>query len=118
MARPGGLARAKYSQSMGSQIFDPEERSSARHFVPAGKRRDQTTREMFGDGESKGLQAMPKTFVPKDDLRSARLMKQDFLHSDVLPHTVYPAGVNPGPSANRFRVGMPAFGAEEPGCGE
>ena len=34
--------------------------------MPAGKRRDQTTAEIFGSYDEKDLRAMPKTFVPKD----------------------------------------------------
>jgi len=72
--------------------------------MPAGKRRDQTTSEMFGNYHDKELHAMPKTFVPKDDGTSARQKKLNFLSSDVLPHTAYvnspEGGGYPAPQRN------------------
>lgn len=95
---PAEDARVRYSQSFTSKIFEPElSPRLARSFKPAGKRRDQSTGEMFGDYEDKDLHAMPKTFVPKDDGLSARQKKQNFLSSDVLPHSVYAPNARPGP---------------------
>merc|ERR1719199_1918331 len=82
-------ARNRYAQSFTSQIFEPMKSSGAPAFIPAGKRRDQTTSEMFGNYNDKELHAMPKTFVPKDDGTSARQKKLNFLSSDVLPATRY-----------------------------
>lgn len=53
--------------------------------MPAGKRRDQTTSEMWGNDNDKDLRAMPETFIPRDDARTARQKKLAFLSSDVLP---------------------------------
>lgn len=82
-------ARNRYAQSFTSHIFEPMSAPQAPAFIPAGKRRDQTTSEMFGNFNDKELHAMPKTFVPKDDRTSAREKKQNFLRSDVLPHTAW-----------------------------
>jgi len=86
---PADAARSRYAQSFTSQIFEPQRPAQAPAFIPAGKRRDQTTGEMFGNYNDKELHAMPKTFVPKDDGTSARQKKLNFLSSDVLPHTAY-----------------------------
>merc|ERR1719199_1623760 len=62
------------------------------HAAPAGKRRDQTVNELFGDAiEGKNLRFQQGTFQPKTDERSAREKKQEFLASSVLPHTQYEA---------------------------
>lgn len=82
-------ARNRYAQSFTSSIFQPMATPEAPGFIPAGKRRDQTTSEMFGNYNDKELQAAPKTFVPKDDYTTARQKKLNFLSSDVLPHTAY-----------------------------
>merc|ERR1719502_472920 len=63
---------------------------------------------MFGTYNDKELRAMPKTFVPKQDRESARQKKQNFLSSDVLPHTAYyntsPRGGYPAPGEQRVLV--------------
>lgn len=86
---PAEAARSRYAQSFTSKIFEPLAAPQAPSSIPAGKRRDQTTAEMFGTYNDKELHAMPKTFVPKDDATSARQKKLNFLSSDVLPHTAY-----------------------------
>merc|ERR1719199_1969222 len=99
-------ARNRYAQSFTSQIFEPMKSSGAPTFVPAGKRRDQTTSEMFGNYSDKELHAMPKTFVPKADDTSARQKKLNFLSSDVLPHTAYGnslMGGYPGSPGSKFQ---------------
>mmetsp|Transcript_104813 Transcript_104813/g.165435 ORF Transcript_104813/g.165435 Transcript_104813/m.165435 type:complete len:435 (+) Transcript_104813:46-1350(+) len=95
---PYAAARSRYAQSFTSNIFEPLRPPQAPAFLPAGKRRDQTTSEMFGNYNDKELHSMPKTFVPRDDVMSARQKRQNFLTSDVLPHTVY-GGVPPAPYA-------------------
>ncbi|CAE7555483.1 unnamed protein product [Symbiodinium natans] len=87
------LARSRYNAAFTSSIFEPPSSQSASGFVPAGKRRDQTTGELFGNYDEKDLRAMPKTFVPKEDNMSARRRKQQFLCSQVLPASNYPAPV-------------------------
>jgi hypothetical protein len=85
MAHDG--SRSRYAAAFTSTIFAPcDERGSAR-FVPQGKRRDQTTSELFGSYEEKDLRGMPKTFIPKDDNLTAREKKLQFLSSEVLPCT-------------------------------
>mmetsp|Transcript_75706 Transcript_75706/g.225696 ORF Transcript_75706/g.225696 Transcript_75706/m.225696 type:complete len:440 (-) Transcript_75706:168-1487(-) len=92
-------ARNRYQSNFNSTIFAPPNLGEAARtqFVPAGKRRDQTTTEMFGNYEEKDLKAMPKTFVPKDDRSTPHEMKMHFLKSEVLPCSNYPAQA-PGPS--------------------
>jgi hypothetical protein len=68
---PGDHARCRYANSFTSKIFEPQHHPQGRE-TPAGKRRDQTTTEMFGNYNDKELRAMPKTFEPKDDGLSAR----------------------------------------------
>jgi hypothetical protein len=89
---PSNDARNRYTKSFTSDIFEPLAYPKGPAFIPAGKRRDQTTSEMFGNYNDKELHAMPKTFVPKDDGTSARQKKLNFLSSDVLPHTAYARG--------------------------
>jgi len=86
---PEAAARSRYAQSFQSSIFEPLPTPQGPAFVPAGKRRDQSTAEMFGSYDEKDLKGMPKTFVPKDDLLSARQKKMQFLSSDVLPCSSY-----------------------------
>lgn len=96
MVTPTDVARKRYSQSFTSQIFNPPE-APKHHNFPAGKRRDQTTSELFGlDNDDKELRTMPSTFHPRLDARSARMKKIDFLGSDVLPHTDYHDCAQPG----------------------
>lgn len=68
-------ARTRYSNAFSSSIFDGPSEPKGQGFVPAGKRRDQTTQEMFGTYAEKDLRSMPKTFVPKDDQMSPRNKK-------------------------------------------
>jgi len=82
-------ARSRYNQNFKSSIFEPLPTPQGQAFVPAGKRRDQTTSEMFGTYDEKDLRSMPKTFVPKEDHMSARQKKMSFLASEVLPSTAY-----------------------------
>lgn len=86
---PAVAARSRYANAFQSKIFEPMPEPAGPAFVPAGKRRDQTTQEMFGSYNDKELHACPKTFVPKDYLESAREKKLNFLSSDVLPRTYY-----------------------------
>mmetsp|Transcript_39034 Transcript_39034/g.112122 ORF Transcript_39034/g.112122 Transcript_39034/m.112122 type:complete len:431 (+) Transcript_39034:94-1386(+) len=88
LGSPEVAARSRYAASFRSNIFEPLPTPNGGAFVPAGKRRDQTTSEMFGDYEEKDLRSMPKTFVPKDDYMSARQKKQNFLSSEVLPRNM------------------------------
>jgi len=90
------LARSRYNAAFTSSIFEPPPSQGQAAFVPAGKRRDQTTAEMFGNYDEKDLRAMPKTFVPKEDNITARRRKQQFLCSQVLPASNFPA---PAPQA-------------------
>jgi len=86
---PQDAARNRYAKSFTSNIFEPQQAAEGPAFMPAGKRRDQTTSEMFGNYNDKELHAMPKTFVPKADPTSPHQKKLNFLSSDVLPHTAY-----------------------------
>jgi len=89
---PSTVARDRYQRCFASSIFDPPEEPKA-PLAPAGKRRDQTVSEMFGDDqEGKNLKFQQGTFAPKGDPRSAREKKQDFLSSNVLPATSYEHG--------------------------
>jgi len=84
------IARSRYAQSFESEIFQqPGARASAR-FVPAGKRRDQTTTELFGEDYDKSLRAKPKTFVPRDPDMNPRERRQHFLQSDGLSRSPPP----------------------------
>jgi len=87
---PESGARQRYNQSFSSSIFAAPSSQQNPAFVPAGKRRDQTTSEMFGNYAEKDLRGCPKTFIPKDDMLSARQKKQMFLSSGVLPNSSYP----------------------------
>lgn len=90
MTAVADVARQRYNAAFTSTIFEaPPQRRPDSAFVPAGKRRDQTTGELFGNYEEKDLRSMPKTFVPKEDNRTAREIKMQFLSSDVLPRTAY-----------------------------
>lgn len=85
MAVSDNVARERYAASFRSSIFEPLPTPQGPAYVPAGKRRDQSTAEMFGTFDDKDLKAMPKTFVPKDDLMSAKQKKQLFLNSGAFP---------------------------------
>jgi len=90
------MARNRYQQSFNSTIFEAPPNQGGQPFIPAGKRRDQTTSELFGSYHDKELKASPKTFAPKDDGVTARQKKLAFLSSNVLPHTAYPpCGTSP-----------------------
>mmetsp|Transcript_113930 Transcript_113930/g.318287 ORF Transcript_113930/g.318287 Transcript_113930/m.318287 type:complete len:430 (-) Transcript_113930:93-1382(-) len=89
LGSPEMAARSRYNASFRSNIFEPLPSAQNDAFIPAGKRRDQTTSEMFGDYDEKDLRSMPKTFIPKDDYTSARQKKHNFLRSEVLPHSEY-----------------------------
>lgn len=91
MPQSPDAARTRYNAAFTSSIFEPPPTRQADAFVPAGKRRDQTTAEMFGHYAEKDLRGMPKTFVPKEDTVTARTKKLQFLSSDVLPCSNYPA---------------------------
>jgi hypothetical protein len=104
---PNTAARARYAQSFTSDIFKPLAPAQAPAFLPAGKRRDQTTSEMFGNYNDKELRAMPKTFVPKSDYTSSRQKRQNFLSSDVLPRTMYggyPTATAPSNASPRSKL--------------
>mmetsp|Transcript_44495 Transcript_44495/g.81269 ORF Transcript_44495/g.81269 Transcript_44495/m.81269 type:complete len:434 (-) Transcript_44495:74-1375(-) len=92
---PAEAARSRYNQSFSSKIFEPLPQNQSPRFVPAGKRRDQTTEEMFGTYHDKDLHSAPKTFQPKEDKTSSREKRINFLHSDVLPTTKYPMSAIP-----------------------
>lgn len=66
---------------------------------------------MFGHYAEKDLKGMPKTFVPKDDLFSARQKKQMFLSSDVLPASQYPP--NMGQEMQQPAMAQPAAAEED-----
>lgn len=87
LSHPEQMARSRYNQSFTSSIFEPTPSPRGQGFVPAGKRRDQTTSEMFGNYDEKDLRGMPKTFVPKGDAFTAQDKKKQFLASDVLPRS-------------------------------
>lgn len=82
----GNGARSRYSQSFQSSIFEPLPTPQGPALVPAGRRRDLTTEEMWGSHVEKDLKAAPKTFAPRDPGVTA---KQRFLKSLV-------TGVLPG----------------------
>jgi hypothetical protein len=82
-------ARLRYNKAFASSIFDPAPLVKERP-APAGKRRDQTTTEMFGSYDEKDLRGMPKTFKPKDDPHTARQKKLNSLSSGVLPNSNFP----------------------------
>lgn len=63
--------------------------------MAAGKRRDQTTSELFGSHDEKDLRACPKTFVPREDYLTAKQKKLLNLRSEVLPCSDWPAGILP-----------------------
>jgi len=87
MLSPDVAARSRYANTMRSSIFDPAPERPGRGFVPEGKRRDQTTSEMFGNYEEKDLRGAPKTFVPKEDYTTARQKKMQSMASEVMPYT-------------------------------
>eukprot|EP00406_Dinophysis_acuminata_P075124 CAMPEP_0179246152 /NCGR_PEP_ID=MMETSP0797-20121207/18945_1 /TAXON_ID=47934 /ORGANISM="Dinophysis acuminata, Strain DAEP01" /LENGTH=436 /DNA_ID=CAMNT_0020953729 /DNA_START=72 /DNA_END=1382 /DNA_ORIENTATION=+ len=110
----GDRARARYATAFTSSIFEPLPTPHGPAFVPAGKRRDQTTSEMFGSYDEKGLKGMPKTFNPKEPGFSARQKKLHFLSSDVLASSGYPTGaVASSPPAPRAAMAVAAARAEE-----
>lgn len=82
-------ARSRYAASFRSSIFDPSPVPQSPAFVPAGKRRDQTTSEMFGNYDEKDLRGMPKTFVPKEDNTTARQKRILFQRSEALAGSAY-----------------------------
>lgn len=90
----GNAARSRYSQSFQSSIFEPLPTPQGPVVVPAGKRRDLTTEEMWGTHVEKDLKAAPKTFAPRDPGISA---KQRFLKS--LVTGVLPGLPGAGPEA-------------------
>jgi len=100
-------ARDRYSNHFTSKIFEPVQSEQESRFIPHGKRRDQSTSELFGTYQDKELRAMPKTFEPKEDGFNARQKKHSFLSSDVLPRTAY----DPAP-----RGGYNGSDSLEPGC--
>lgn len=82
---PAVVARDRYLRSFGSSIFAPPEEPRG-HVAPMGKRRDQTSAELFGTAaQGKNLRYQEGTFEPKFDPRSAAEKKQAFLASAVLP---------------------------------
>jgi hypothetical protein len=93
-SHPEQIARNRYSQSFQSKIFQPLSAQEGPAFQPAGKRRDQTTSELFGNYDEKDLRPMPKTFTPKDDAFSAREKKQQFLASHVLQQAKHKADIS------------------------
>lgn len=104
-------ARSRYNQAFTSSIFDGPPQQKPSGFVPAGKRRDQTTSEMFGNYAEKDLRAASKTFIPKEDPITARRKKLQFLSSEVLPCSAYPA--NQPERAGAPRMGYAAAGYPE-----
>eukprot|EP00930_Biecheleria_cincta_P073613 TRINITY_DN60891_c0_g1_i1.p1 TRINITY_DN60891_c0_g1~~TRINITY_DN60891_c0_g1_i1.p1 ORF type:complete len:461 (-),score=75.57 TRINITY_DN60891_c0_g1_i1:173-1486(-) len=107
-------ARNRYNSAFSSSIFDGPSQPKQQAFVPAGKRRDQTTQEMFGSYAEKDLRSMPKTFVPKEDLVSPRNKKLQFLNSEVLPVTGYaPPPKEAVPRREYASVGYPEHDEDE-----
>lgn len=91
------VARSRYVSSFQSSIFEPLPTRQGDGFIPAGKRRDQTTSEMFGSHDEKDLRSVPKTFVPKDDTIHARQRMLQSLRSEVLPASEYLTTAGTGP---------------------
>jgi hypothetical protein len=117
-AYPSDAARSRYAGHFSSNIFEPVAAQSGNRLNVAGKRRDQTTAELFGTDADKELRAMPKTFEPKHDPTSARQKRLNFLHSEVLPKTVYqsqasPAAYNTASPTSTGRQGFQSFPAME-----
>lgn len=83
-SHPEQLARSRYGQSFQSKIFEPLPEKNGFANQPSGKRRDQTTSELFGSYDEKDLRSMPKTFKPKEDEFTAREKKQHFMQSHML----------------------------------
>eukprot|EP00397_Hematodinium_sp_SG-2012_P018000 GEMP01018422.1.p1 GENE.GEMP01018422.1~~GEMP01018422.1.p1 ORF type:complete len:471 (+),score=107.37 GEMP01018422.1:197-1609(+) len=81
------VARNRYQDAFSSSIFNPPGDEGQQRPIPAGKRRDMRTSELFGKyiGAS-DLRSQPNTFHPREDDRSARQIKMQFLESDILPH--------------------------------
>jgi len=93
---PSVHARNRYTDSFQSKIFEPlPSQQGSGLGNPAGRRRDQTTSELFGDELDKDLHSMPKTFEPKDFNYTAKQTKAHFLASEVLPRSQYPPGARP-----------------------
>jgi len=112
-------ARSRYGQSFQSNIFAPPP-EQGRSFQPAGKRRDQTTAELFGSYEAKeDLRSMPKTFKPREDERSAYEKKQQFLSSHLQGESQHqaepprPRGAAPASEAGYVQAARPAFNPYE-----
>lgn len=104
----GNAARSRYTQSFQSSIFEPLPTPQGPVVVPAGKRRDLTTEEMWGTHVEKDLRAAPKTFAPRDPGVSA---KQRFLKS--LVTGVLPGLPGPEPEAETPPPGREVL-AEQP----
>jgi hypothetical protein len=91
MVSPSSVARDRYQRCFQSSLFDPPD-EPRRLLAPAGKRRDQTVTELFGEAnQGKNLTYQEGTFEPRSDKRSARQKKQEFLDSQVLPKTHFDA---------------------------
>jgi hypothetical protein len=109
-AYPSDAARSRYAQSFTSQIFEQPGPQVDPRLDPAGKRRDQTTAELFGTFHDKELRAMPKTFEPKDDMMSARQKRLNFLQSEVLPRTPYQNEYKPQAASPAQRQSYQSYG--------
>eukprot|EP00438_Fugacium_kawagutii_P026319 Skav210228 [mRNA] locus=scaffold2884:15410:16682:+ [translate_table: standard] len=55
--QPPNLARSRYNAAFQSSIFEPPTEQMQSSFIPAGKRRDQTTAEIFGSYDEKDRQS-------------------------------------------------------------
>jgi len=107
-------ARNRYAASFKSSIFEPPEVPGSKSFVPAGKRRDQSTSELFGSYFDKDLKSVQKTFQPKEMVLNARQKKQQFLTSEVLPCSSFPPEAEAaGPPKPRLEDVMAAAEANE-----
>eukprot|EP00913_Durusdinium_trenchii_P007294 g6856.t1 len=115
------LARSRYNAAFQSSIFEPPSEQLQSTFVPAGKRRDQTTAEIFGNYDEKDsskrmltclyLLAARSLFNLSDNM-SARQRKYHFLCSEVLPASNYPLPV-PEAGEERRASGYPEVQDED-----
>mmetsp|Transcript_38140 Transcript_38140/g.80790 ORF Transcript_38140/g.80790 Transcript_38140/m.80790 type:complete len:451 (+) Transcript_38140:136-1488(+) len=106
-------ARCRYTDSFRSSIFEPPPQNSKAEVGPgpAGRRRDQTSAELWGNYCDKdSLRAMPKTFVPRDNGATAYQKKMDNLSSHITGNANgnVAAGFGPLRTESHYRH-VPAF---------
>ncbi|CEM02138.1 unnamed protein product [Vitrella brassicaformis CCMP3155] len=110
-------AREAYARQFhASGIFSAKEAAppaSGRKSMPQGRRRDQTSHEMFGSVEPTdmpraSLQRQLSTFVPREDFRTARERCIEFNSSS--PNIIssdYPTGKSPMPTGGKLTHLLP-----------